>query len=67
MDIKHTVIVKQLFRGCLYGGEPARVPKLARLGELISSCVYMRFSRRAGSPKQTTGLIAINSNNFLKT
>jgi hypothetical protein len=26
-------------RGCLYGGEPARVPELARFAELISSRV----------------------------
>jgi hypothetical protein len=49
--------------GCLYGGEPARVPKLARFAELISSCVSMRLLRRVGSSKQTTatGLTAINS------
>jgi hypothetical protein len=28
---------------------------------LISSRVYMRLLRQAGSPKQTTGLAAINS------
>ena len=28
---------------------------------MISSCVYMRLLRRAGLPKQTTGLTAINS------
>ena len=29
-------------RGCLYGGEPARVPGLARLAEMISSRVSLR-------------------------
>ena len=32
-----------LLRACLYGGEPARVPKLARFAEMILSRVYMRL------------------------
>ena len=48
------------FRGCLYRGELALAPELARFAKMISSCVYIR--RQAGSLKQTTVLTAISSN-----
>jgi hypothetical protein len=45
-------------RGCLYGGEPAQVPELARFAELISSRFYMRWN------KQLVRVTATNINIF---